>query len=129
MDGIIVVNKPKDYTSNDVVRKVKKILNEKIGHTGTLDPNATGVLPLLVGKGTLLSKYLINHDKTYEAQIKLGIKTDSADVEGKVIEEREVDKNILTKENVEKVLQCFVGETKQIPPLHSAIKLNGKKYI
>ena len=127
MDGIIVVNKPKDYTSNDVVRKVKKILNEKIGHTGTLDPNATGVLPLLVGKGTLLSKYLINHDKTYEAQIKLGIKTDSADVEGKVIEEREVDKNILTKENVEKVLQCFVGETKQIPPLHSAIKLNGKK--
>ena len=127
MDGIIVVNKPKDYTSNDVVRKVKKILNEKIGHIGTLDPNATGVLPLLVGKGTLLSKYLINHDKTYEAQIKLGIKTDSADVEGKVIEERKVDKSILTKDNIEAVLATFIGEIKQIPPLHSAIKLNGKK--
>ena len=80
MDGILIVNKPKKYTSHDIVYKVKKISNEKVGHTGTLDPNATGVLPLLIGKGTLISKYLINHDKIYEAVLKLGIKTDTADV-------------------------------------------------
>ncbi|MFR5684526.1 MAG: pseudouridine synthase, partial [Clostridia bacterium] len=79
MDGIIVIYKPKQYTSHDVVAKVKKILEEKVGHTGTLDPNATGVLPLLIGKGTLLSKYLINHDKTYIATIQLGKRTDTLD--------------------------------------------------
>ena len=90
MDGIIVINKPKNCTSHDIVRKAKKILNEKVGHTGTLDPNATGVLPLLIGKGTELSKYLTNHDKTYEAVLKLGEKTDTADVEGKIIEKKVV---------------------------------------
>ena len=74
MDGIVIINKPKQQTSHDIVRKAKKILNEKVGHTGTLDPNATGVLPLLIGKGTELSKYLINHDKTYEAILQLGEK-------------------------------------------------------
>ena len=70
MDGIIIINKEKEYTSHDVVAKVKKILNEKkVGHTGTLDPNATGVLPILLGKGTKLSKYLINHNKIYEATL------------------------------------------------------------
>ena len=72
MDGIIVINKPKGCTSHDVVYKVKKIFNERVGHTGTLDPNATGVLPLLIGKGTKLSKYLINHDKIYEVVLKIG---------------------------------------------------------
>ena len=92
MDGIIVINKEKDYTSHDVVAKLKKKLNiSKVGHTGTLDPNATGVLPILIGKGTKFSKYLINHDKTYKAQIELGKKTDTADVEGNVIEEKPVD--------------------------------------
>ena len=86
MDGIIIINKPKCCTSHDIVRKAKKIFNEKVGHTGTLDPNATGVLPLLIGKGTELSKYLINHDKTYEAILQLGEKRDTADSEGKVIE-------------------------------------------
>ena len=90
MDGIIIINKEKGYTSNDVVQIVKKIFKEKVGHTGTLDPMATGVLPLLVGKGTLLSKYLINHDKTYIATLKLGEKTDTADGEGNVIEKKEV---------------------------------------
>ena len=71
MDGIIVVNKQKGCTSHDVVNKVKKIVNKKVGHTGTLDPLATGVLPLLIGKGTLCSKYLINHDKVYEVSLKL----------------------------------------------------------
>ena len=89
MDGIIIINKEKEYTSHDVVAKVKKILNEKkVGHTGTLDPNATGVLPILLGKGTKLSKYLINHNKIYEATLKLGEKTDTADIEGEIIEEK-----------------------------------------
>ena len=127
MNGIIIVDKPKEFTSNDVVCKVKKILNEKVGHTGTLDPNATGVLPLLIGKGTLLSKYLINHDKKYEAVIKLGIKTDTADVEGKIIEEKDVNKDLLTKENIIKVFNNMVGEQEQVPPMYSAIKVNGKK--
>ena len=127
MDGIIVINKPKNCTSHDVVRKAKKILNEKVGHTGTLDPNATGVLPLLVGKGTQISKYLINHDKTYEAVLKLGEKTDTADVEGEIIEKQEVQPSQLEKENVEKVLKSLIGKQEQTPPIYSAIKVNGKK--
>lgn len=127
MDGIIVINKPKNCTSHDVVRKAKKILNEKVGHTGTLDPNATGVLPLLVGKGTQISKYLINHDKTYEAVLKLGEKTDTADVKGQVIETKEVQPSSLEKENVEKVLKSLIGKQEQTPPIYSAIKVNGKK--
>lgn len=127
MDGIIVIYKPKQYTSHDVVAKVKKILEEKVGHTGTLDPNATGVLPLLIGKGTLLSKYLINHDKTYIATIQLGKRTDTLDEEGIVIEEKEVLKQSLEKENIEKVLKTFLGEQEQTPPMYSAIKVKGKK--
>ena len=127
MDGIIVINKPKNCTSHDVVRKAKKILNEKVGHTGTLDPNATGVLPLLIGKGTQISKYLINHDKTYEAVLKLGEKTDTADVEGQVIETKEVQPSNIEKENVEKVLKSLIGIQQQTPPIYSAIKVNGKK--
>ena len=98
MDGILVINKPKGLTSNDIVKKVKRILNTKVGHTGTLDPNATGVLPLLLGNATKISKYLINHDKEYEAVIKLGVKTTTADVEGKIIEEKEINKEKLKKE-------------------------------
>lgn len=127
MDGILVINKSKGLTSNDIVKKVKKILNTKVGHTGTLDPNATGVLPLLLGNATKISKYLINHDKEYEAVIKLGAKTTTADVEGKIIEEKEINKEKLKKENIEKVLESFVGKQQQIPPIYSAIKVNGKK--
>ena len=127
MDGIIVINKPKNCTSHDVVRKVKKILNEKVGHTGTLDPNATGVLPLLVGKGTQISKYLINHDKVYEAVLKIGEKTDTADAEGKIIETQNVKLSTLKEENIKIVLKSLIGEQKQIPPMYSAIKINGKK--
>ena len=127
MDGIIVINKPKNCTSHDIVRKAKKILNEKVGHTGTLDPNATGVLPILVGKGTQISKYLINHDKIYEAVLRLGEKTDTADIEGQVIETKEVQPSNLEKENVEKVLKSLIGKQQQTPPIYSAIKVNGKK--
>ena len=127
MDGIIIINKPKNYTSHDIVRKAKKLLNEKVGHTGTLDPNATGVLPLLIGKGTELSKYLIEHDKIYEAVLKLGEKTDTADGEGKVLESQNVEQSILKKENIEKIFNNLEGKQEQIPPMYSAIKLNGKK--
>lgn len=127
MDGIIVINKEKEYTSHDVVAKLKKKLNiSKVGHTGTLDPNATGVLPILIGKGTKFSKYLINHDKIYEVQLELGKKTDTADVEGKIIEEKKVDEKYI-KENLLQVLASFVGKQEQIPPMYSAIKKNGKK--
>ena len=113
MDGIIIINKEKEYTSHDVVAKVKKILNEKkVGHTGTLDPNATGVLPILLGKGTKLSKYLINHNKIYEATLKLGEKTDTADIEGKIIEEKDVKKENLSVENIARTLQEFIGKSK-----------------
>lgn len=127
MDGILVINKSKGLTSNDIVKKVKRILNTKVGHTGTLDPNATGVLPLLLGNATKISKYLINHDKEYEAVIKLGAKTTTADVEGKIIEEKEVNKEKLKEENIEEVLKSFIGKQQQIPPIYSAIKVNGKK--
>lgn len=127
MNGIIIVNKTKGCTSHDIVYKVKKIFNEKVGHTGTLDPMATGVLPLLIGKGTQCSKYLINHDKIYEVTLQLGQKRDTADSEGKVIEEQEIDIKILKNEKIKEVLEKFKGKQKQIPPIYSAIKVNGKK--
>ena len=127
MDGIILINKQKNYTSHDVVNKVKKITKSKVGHTGTLDPNATGVLPLLLGNATKISKYLINHDKEYEVLLQLGTKTDTADAEGKIIEEKDVNIDSLSEENVKKVLSTFLGKQKQIPPMYSAIKVNGKK--
>ena len=127
LDGIIILNKQKGCTSHDVVAKTKKLLKEKVGHTGTLDPNATGVLPLLVGQGTKLSAYLIEHDKEYIATLKLGEKRDTADSEGAIIEERQIDYSVLQKENVEKILQSFIGKQEQIPPMYSAIKINGKK--
>lgn len=127
MDGIIVVDKSKEVTSNDVVNKVKRMLNVKVGHTGTLDPNATGVLPLLLGKGTKFSKYLINHDKKYIATLKLGVKTTTADVEGEIIERKDVDENIFDEKYISEVLKCFVGNLIQTPPIYSAIKVKGKK--
>lgn len=127
MDGILIINKLKQYTSHDVVAKVKKICDEKVGHTGTLDPMATGVLPLLLGQGTKLSKYLINHDKTYIAIIQLGKKTDTLDSEGSILEERIIDEKLLNKENVQRVLECQIGKQIQTPPIYSAIKVNGKK--
>ena len=127
MDGVIIINKPKGYTSHDVVNIVRKQLNmKKVGHTGTLDPNATGVLPILVGQATKISKYLIEHKKTYIATIELGEKRDTGDSEGNIIESdsniKEFDISI-----IKQVLQSFLGKQKQIPPMYSAIKVNGKK--
>lgn len=127
MDGIIIVNKPKACTSHDVVYKIRKATGEKVGHAGTLDPLATGVLPILVGKGTQCSKYLINHDKTYVVTLQLGKKTDTGDEEGNVIQEEKVDISWKDKQALEKVFQSFVGKQKQMPPIYSAIKVKGKK--
>ena len=127
MHGILIVKKEKGCTSHDVVAKVKRIAKTKVGHTGTLDPRATGVLPLLLGEGTKLSKYLIEHDKIYEAVVRLGQKTDTADGEGKIIAEKEVDKSIFTTEKIQTVLKQIEGKQKQKPPIYSAIKIKGRK--
>ena len=126
MEGILIVNKSKGFTSQDVVSKIKKILNiKKAGHTGTLDPLATGVLPILIGNYTKLSKYLIEHDKVYRAKIQFGEKRETGDLEGKVIETSE--KRITNVEEIKKVLSAMLGKEMQIPPMYSAIKINGKK--
>ena len=125
MDGVILINKEKSFTSHDVVSIVKNITKSKVGHTGTVDPNAPGVLPLLLGEGTKISKYLINHNKEYEAVIQLGKKTTTADVEGDIVEEKDVPNNVYEK--CEVVLKSFIGKQKQVPPIYSAIKVNGKK--
>lgn len=126
MDGIIIINKPKGYTSHDVVNKIRKIYNtKKVGHIGTLDPNAVGVLPILIGKATKLSEYLMEHDKTYVATIKLGEKRDTGDLEGKIIEIKSVPN--YSDKTVQNVLESFVGNQIQTPPIYSAIKIKGKK--
>lgn len=126
MDGIIIINKPKGYTSHDVVNIVKKKLNiSKVGHTGTLDPNATGVLPILIGKATKISKYLIEHNKTYIAELALGEKSSTGDIEGEIIEKQDLPN--LEEHQIKQVLESFIGKQMQTPPIYSAIKINGKK--
>ncbi len=125
MQGILLIDKPCGMTSFDVVHKVKKITGTKrVGHTGTLDPMASGVLPVLVGRATLLSDYIMSADKKYRAKIRLGITTDSYDITGKVLSESEV---CVDEKRLEEVINSFLGETFQVPPMFSAIKKNGVK--
>lgn len=125
MDGIIVVHKEKGFTSFDVVAKLRGILKQrKIGHTGTLDPDATGVLPVCLGCATKLCDMLTDTTKVYEAELLLGITTDTQDTSGTILEERAVE---VTEEEVRNVIATFVGEQKQIPPMYSALKVDGKK--
>lgn len=127
MNGILIVNKSEGITSQGVVSKVKKVLNvKKAGHTGTLDPLATGVLPVLIGNCTKLSKYLIEHNKTYRAVIKLGEKSSTGDREGEIIEVKNIPEN-LDENRINKALNGFLGKQIQIPPIYSAIKIKGKK--
>ena len=128
MDGILIINKEPGCTSSDVVKRVKKILQcNKVGHTGTLDPNATGVLPLLLGNATKISQYITEHDKEYEALLQLGKKTTTADAEGEILEESVVNDELLKKEKVEHIFKSMIGKLQQIPPMYSAIKVSGKK--
>lgn len=123
--GIIVIRKEKGFTSHDVVAKLRGILHmKKIGHTGTLDPDAVGVLPVALGKGTKLVDLITDKEKTYEAVLHLGITTDTQDMSGTVLEEKPVN---ATEEQVRETIAGFVGEQMQIPPMYSALKINGKK--
>lgn len=125
MDQLLVVNKPEGYTSRDVINKLSKILNtKKIGHTGTLDPIATGVLVCLTGKYTKLVDLLTSLDKEYIAEIKLGIKTDTGDVTGNVID---TSNKVISKNNILDVIKKFPKEYLQTVPKYSAVKINGKK--
>ncbi len=126
MNGVLLVNKPKDFTSRDVVNKLTKIFNtKKIGHTGTLDPIATGVLVVTIGKCTKLCDLLTSKYKEYIATIKLGVKTDTLDITGNTLEETEIPD--LTKEQITEVLNSFLGKSIQETPIYSAVKVNGKK--
>lgn len=125
MDGILIINKPTGYTSRDVVNKISKILNtKKIGHTGTLDPMATGVLVLCIGKATKLVEILTSTEKEYIAEVTLGLNTDTLDNTGNVLEERNVH---IGKEQIIKVLNSMLGFYEQEVPIYSAVKINGKK--
>lgn len=125
MDGIVLINKEKNCTSRDVVNQVSKILKtKKIGHTGTLDPIATGVLVLCIGKATKLVEVITSYDKEYEAEVILGIKTDTKDITGEILKE---EKAIISKENIEECLKKMIGTYNQTVPIYSAVKINGKK--
>ena len=125
-NGILITNKPEGMSSFQMCSKVKREYGEKkVGHIGTLDPLASGVLPILIGKATKFSEFLVEHDKEYIAEIQLGMKTETGDREGKVIEEKPVRK--YTSEEIKNALDSFLGKTMQIPPMYSALKQNGKK--
>lgn len=126
MEGIIVVDKPKGITSFDVIRVLRRTLKERrIGHTGTLDPLATGILIICVGKATKLAQDIEGYEKEYVADLELGFRTDTYDIEGKVLEK--VDEFDISQDEFEKTLETFKGDIKQVPPMYSAIKVDGKK--
>ncbi|MGL4511198.1 tRNA pseudouridine(55) synthase TruB [Cetobacterium sp.] len=126
MEGIIVIDKPIGITSFDVIRVLRRNLKERrIGHTGTLDPLATGILVICVGKATKLAQDIEGYEKEYVADLELGFKTDTYDIEGKVL--AKVEEFNISYENFEETLQTFKGDIKQIPPMYSAIKVDGKK--
>lgn len=125
MDGIVIVDKPQDWTSQDVTAKLRGVFQtRRIGHGGTLDPMATGVLPVFVGRATRGAEFFEHADKVYETTLRLGITTDTEDITGTVLEEKAV---CVTEEKILSVLENFRGEIQQIPPMYSAIKVNGQK--
>ena len=125
MDGIVIVDKPQDWTSQDVVSKLRGVFQtRRIGHGGTLDPMATGVLPVFVGRATRGVEFFEHAEKTYEAVLRLGLHTDTEDITGTVLQEKEVN---ITEAQFLSVLEHFRGEIQQIPPMYSAIKVNGQK--
>jgi tRNA pseudouridine55 synthase len=124
MDGILVINKPQGWTSHDVVARVRRLTHQKrVGHAGTLDPMATGVLLVCLGRATRVAEYLMASDKTYRAAIRLGVETDTYDAEGQVVATRPVD---VDEAELRSVLNKFTGEMDQVPPMYSALKRDGK---
>ena len=125
MDGIVIVDKPQGWTSQDVVSKLRGVYKtRRIGHGGTLDPLATGVLPVFVGRATRGVEFFEHAEKTYETVLRLGLTTDTEDITGTTLEEKPV---AVTREQLEGVLQQFRGDILQVPPMYSAIKINGQK--
>ena len=125
MNGVLVIDKVAGPTSHDVVASVRRLLKiKKVGHTGTLDPAATGVLPLVLGKATKVARFLSSASKSYHAVVRLGITTDTLDAVGEVLEEKEVN---VERASVEAELEAFRGEIEQIPPMYSAKKIEGKR--
>ena len=125
MNGIVIVDKPAGWTSQDVTARLRRVFNtRRIGHGGTLDPMATGVLPVFVGRATRGVEFFEHAEKTYEAVLRLGITTDTEDITGTLLERREVN---VTREALEAALEHFRGEILQVPPMYSALKVNGQK--
>ena len=125
MNGIVIVDKPQGWTSQDVTARLRRVFNtRRIGHGGTLDPMATGVLPVFVGRGTRGVEFFEHAEKTYETVLRLGLTTDTEDVWGETRQERPVD---FTAEKLEEVLEAFRGEILQVPPMYSALKVGGQK--
>ena len=125
MNGIVIVDKPQDWTSQDVTARLRRVFHtRRIGHGGTLDPMATGVLPVFVGRATRGVEFFEHAEKSYETVLRLGLTTDTEDIWGQTVEERNVE---FTAEKLERVLETFRGEILQIPPMYSALKVNGQK--
>ena len=127
MNGIVIVDKPEGWTSQDVTARLRRVFNtRRIGHGGTLDPMATGVLPVFVGRATRGVEFFEHAEKTYETVLRLGITTDTEDISGTVLSEQDA---FVTGEQLEAVLQKFRGEIMQVPPMYSALKINGQKLV
>lgn len=125
--GILPLHKPKKMTSHDCVAKLRKILKtKKIGHTGTLDPEVTGVLPICIGRATKVAEYMSNYSKTYEGEATIGFSTTTEDFTGEVLETKSI-KTFISRQEIETVLKSFRGEIEQTPPMYSAVKVKGKK--
>jgi tRNA pseudouridine55 synthase len=127
MEGVLLVNKPKGMTSHDCVQKIRKLLRiKKIGHTGTLDPEVSGVLPICIGKATKIAEYLTGTEKTYEGEVTLGFSTTTEDATGDIVERQSIDRVIL-KQEIEKIFKQLTGDIEQTPPMYSAVKVKGKR--
>lgn len=127
MEGVLLLNKPAGMTSHDCVAKMRRLAKtKKVGHTGTLDPDVTGVLPICIGRATKIVEYLTASSKTYEAEVTIGFSTTTEDASGEIVERKPVDR-LIKSEEVENVLSSMVGTLEQTPPMYSAVKINGKK--
>ncbi len=128
LDGILAIHKEVGMTSHDVVFKLRKILKtKKVGHTGTLDPEVSGVLPICIGKATRVSDYVMESGKTYKAEVTIGVSTTTEDQTGDIVEEKNVNENIWSTDDIRSTINKLEGEIEQIPPMYSAVKVNGKK--
>ncbi|MDP4107873.1 MAG: tRNA pseudouridine(55) synthase TruB, partial [Bacillota bacterium] len=127
MEGILPLFKPAGLTSHDCIFKLRKILKtKKVGHTGTLDPDVTGVLPVCIGRATKVAEYVTDAGKAYEGEVTIGFSTTTEDASGEVVEKKTIDR-VITREEIEAVFSSLTGEIEQTPPMYSAVKVNGTR--